>query len=982
MNARAGGWWTLSRSVGRRRVPVARALAAILVLAVPGGATGAAEPPSSPACGFVDAEAALRAVFARDDLAGVQPDRIRSELVRLAEGLPPGGAIQLPESVPCGLLDLRGVADDVQITGGRDGKIVLGGGQQGIQLLFCALDQEIRRGRRRPASRARPTELAAAGRPDRYRLFDPDPDLRPASGLVALFCEGSIHIRHDVERCAWMCGTNAFGRRVVTAEARVDDSLFLWFGINWPFQDYNAHRDSSRQGTDWLENAQMWFDARGGGRGTRLYLMVETNYGNPGPGVVLMNCHGLALYHGTTERASSQGPGVYWLKDCHGVKLGLRGINAFMIKAHRKSPEPTHDITIEGGRGNILHAIRSWGYPTGASAVCSDPELQVWSVCFEHETEGVERDSVLRFCYTPHHARPTPEWLEEHAEELEPLARRVLEARGEKATDESVRRRVAEMRTGRHVDAPMNALDEQTFVFEGKDLTRLDPQAMAATRIEGRLPPPPSMPATDAPRVGRPIEFTQQPGFGEGLLEAGADPTGQRPSDDAFARTLYGVSRDELDDLLEESYRADAALRRARKSGDRSAESAARARIERVLDRLQPRSDPTRPGSRRVRDRQLHVGPGVFLLRRPLFLLGCRALWGAGPERTTLRTDAPIAVIEQHSPGTISNLSVEGGRVGLAITGADHGDMVSPTLHSYVAGQNYFRLTFRDQSFAGIHIGSDRIDRMGGAEHDQNKYVEIRCLHTGEYGIYVNTSMLDKWLLLHGEFEGQTKAGIAIPFNNVIKGAVIGSRFRDIRGPALALMGGNPMIAYRPSLVMVDQCEFIECGDADHAAVDLGYCSLASFTRCRVSTRSRTIRHGLIGAPMIQEDVDIDVRVPEGAPAVVLRAVRNGSVARANGHTLRDVRSSGPLAFVNDSEDHNEVFAATLEERGRSEPPRWDTNPAARELAPRSGWAHPFLLYRCRFGERTYDYSLLDVDTDAGRVEREVDLSPLMRERS
>ena len=274
---------------------------------------------------FIDAERQLHARFG-DDLHAAAPEAVSAAIVEMAESLPEFGAIDLPRCVPSGRLDFRSVADHLQITGGRDGEVILGGGQRGIQMLFSRLDLTIDRG---AAVRPTPFELAlaAGGRP-----ADPDPtppprprrvlrfeNAAPASDLVALFCSGGIHIRNDIERCAWIAGDNAFGSRVVTADARVDDSLFLWFGLNWPFQDYNAHWDPKQADRDWSARPQMEFDCHGGGGGTRLYMMIETNYGNPAPGVVLRNVEGMALYHGSTERSSAQGPGTYWLKDCRRV---------------------------------------------------------------------------------------------------------------------------------------------------------------------------------------------------------------------------------------------------------------------------------------------------------------------------------------------------------------------------------------------------------------------------------------------------------------------------------------------------------------------------------------------------------------------------------------------------------------------------------------------------------------------------------------
>ena len=55
----------------------------------------------------------------------------------------------------------------------------------------------------------------------------------------------------------------------------------------------------------------------------------------------------------------------------------------------------------------------------------------------------------------------------------------------------------------------------------------------------------------------------------------------------------------------------------------------------------------------------------------------------------------------------------------------------------------------------------------------------------------------------------------------------------------------------------------------------------------------------------------------------------------------------------------------------------WDVNPAAHELAPPNGWVHPFVFYRCTFGDASHAYSLLNVDVDHNKVLKNVDLSGL-----
>ena len=325
----------------------------------------------------------------------------------------------------------------------------------------------------------------------------------------------------------------------------------------------------------------------------------------------------------------------------------------------------------------------------------------------------------------------------------------------------------------------------------------------------------------------------------------------------------------------------------------------------------------------------------------------------------------------------IGNFSVIGGHTGLALTGSNHDDAVGPVLHSYIAGMNFYNITFRDQTFAGMHIGNDEEGLMGGSEHDQNKYVDLKFFNTGRYGIYFNVSMLDKWLCLHAEFVGQKKAGIACQFNNLIHGCVVESSFRDIDGPAIDFFGGNVEIGYRPWEVWIDGCDFTECGSAQSFAVEHGLAELSAFTHNKITTKKKTIAGGYAGSPQICEDNVIDVKLAPGAPAVKLRAVRTINVTRANGHVLRDVTANGPVVFVNDADQNGTIFdktKASLTARGKTFVAKWDTNPMAHELAPKNGWVHPFIFYRCDFGGEKHAYTLLNVDVDKGAVKERVDL--------
>jgi hypothetical protein len=945
---------------------------------------------------FVDAETHLAKALG----AGWKSTRVevrKQILERLAESLPRGGAMHLPESVACGELDFRGMADGVQLTGGRAGTLVLGRGQQGVQMIFCDLNLRVEEGVWRDGEKWTPWQEAAQG-VDTFRTLDPKAE--PMSNLLALFCEGSIQVNADVRHCHWICGANAFGERTVTAKARIDDSLFLWFGINWPFKDYNAHLDPKRAGTDWSKNDQMHLDLKGGGEGTRLYLMVETNYGNPGAGVVLENAKGVALYQGTTERASSQGGGVYQLKNCERVQLGLRGLNAFANVDHYfRCAMPTHDLTITGGKGNILHGVRFWNHAMKETLVNTDPALQVWACSFQYETKGMQEGNVLRFAVNAGDQLPQAGWVESQRAHFETYADwQIQEWRklfkipaGDPAMEDYAKKLRGEYLShfarGRFHNLPLTAKAEETLVVGGKEVIR--DSAVA-------VPPPPAVPPTKAPQLERPLEFTQQPNFGEALLAAGADPSGKLPSDDAFAKVMYGVDRATVAEWLAEGDRWDAAYRAARTAKDESKMAEAKRGIDAVMAKFRPEVVTKDEKGKERREKTLRgrmeIPAGTFLLAHPLPMVTWNTLMGAGPERTILISKNPANVVIQRlgpeGGGTIGNLKVVGGRVGLAFLGADHHDPVSPTRHSYVAGSNVFKVHFQDQQFAGIWVGQEPAEVMGGAEHDQNKYVQLRFENTGAYGIYMNQNMLDKWLCLNSHFSGQKQAGIRIAFNNVIKGAVIGCRFENINGPGFDCFGGNPEISYTPSLLMMDECEFLECGSATHPAVDLGLCTLSAFCHSRILTKGKEILVGLRSAAQIYDEIFVDVNVPEGRPAVELRAVRDITTARANGHTVRKFTANGPLRFINDSNANLESYAPTMQKviasaKARQAlghavpdpgPINFDNNPMKFQNPPQSGWHNPYFFHECKFGGTSFRHHLVNADTGTGVPKQVVEL--------
>jgi len=623
--------------------------------------------------------------------------RLGELIAAIAEQVPEKGAIYLGPDVDFGkareTIDLRRVKNGVAIQiDNPKCNIMLGGGQKGLEIFGGNI-------------------TIAPG-------INGQEPLRELTALYAT-CN---RINGAVVDSNFIASVNGWGAYGFRAEGRIDNTLFLWFSINWPFADYNAHL--GKPDVDWWsKNCQAYFDLKNGGRNTRVYLMIETNYGNPGTGVWLKDCDGLAMYHGATERASSQGPGCYYLQNCRNVQLGLRRIFPG-TRGGGKSAMPSHALTIEGGEGNILHFLSDFANAYGESFVNSDPKLQIWGAEFDFETKGVESDNILRFAYTPFNNAPEGQNKEEAVAFAEKNAAKWIEERAAavKAPAYNTAENAAKLRelikSGRDRWWPLNATHEETFVFAGHDLTKAP-----AKSIGLKLPPPPSIPATNAPRTFRPLYFTWEQDFGKALLEAGADPTGQKPSDDAFAKIMYNMSADEVARCYEAVI----------KNHDKEAYA---------------RLCPMDANNKLISRPRLDIPAGTFLLTKTLLLTpGSNGIMGAGPDKTILKFKGDITAIKQIGKCHLYNFTVDGGKIGLAITGDDHG--ASGLLRtSYIAGFNYYNLTFRNQTFAGIHIGTDDIEVMGGAEHDQNKYVNLKFLNTGEYGIYMNHNMLDKWLLL------------------------------------------------------------------------------------------------------------------------------------------------------------------------------------------------------------------------------------------
>lgn len=703
-----------------------------------------------------------------------------------------------------------------------------------------------------------------------------------------------------------------------TFEGSMDNSVLVDWGKADTRLIWGGHMPRATL-NDWSNSLSIYFTANtnkgqpvtynlvmtGNCSNSRFYHYVQTNYcANTTPANIYRNITGPL----TLMQMDSEGSETTTLSydGCSDVRTIIYRIYHSHGNAHGCTGAE-NSIYIDGGSNCAFVQCQDIGDPTSRSlrVTGSPSDLQIWGGGWERDA-SLSGDNSLAVFHTPNAfgGAPQSEWCE-----------------------------------------PTVIDDEVTFQYQGKDITQ-GPQGISS------FPKPPLVARTGfaksaaAAKIANPL-YKSRASFGAALLAAGADPTGRRPSDEAFAKVLADNRIQEVE-IPEGTFT-----------------------ITRPITIVQDVATEG-PYSGRVVSRHLsgrHKDRTVI-----------RALYTDRPAIKVITTERAERLLKQarqnasgplpYQNGGYSDMTIEGGNWGIDLT------------DNYIQADLFRNLVIRDQTEVGIMCGTDDLETPCGFtgsceahEFDQNKFINITFDNTGDYGFFNNMNMLDKLLFLDCHFKGQNKAGLCAPHTGMFAGSILECTFENINGPGIDFYTKISFLGYAPHVTAIEGCTFTECGSTERAAMDFGWTELNVFANCTITTSGKAIKYGYIGTAQYMANVDVDVTTVDGGAAVALRHTRHTKNPRNTGNILRDVRANGGnIVFVNDLAEQ-EALADTYSGssywgalRLRSD---WDgfNHDGVKwwqmdDPSDSRPWVYPSLLIDSEFGNGRYDYALVATDID------------------
>jgi hypothetical protein len=275
---------------------------------------------------------------------------------------------------------------------------------------------------------------------------------------------------------------------------------------------------------------------------------------------------------------------------------------------------------------------------------------------------------------------------------------------------------------------PVEIQSEIIFKYNDQDLT-----GSAAGTVQP--PAPPEFMSTGASglalsRIESP-RYLQKANYGAAALAAGADPLGKRSSSAAFEKVLAEKGALELPAgtfLIDRTIVLD--VDKAERNGMKKL--LAGQGMQRTIIRM-TRTDV----------------PAVKIVGGP-----------AG----RAKTDADVAP-DQKLHG-VTDATITGGKWGIDVT------------CFYNAAMRFVNVTITNSSQAGIMSGDGNVGSIAGTlcgspEFDQDRFINVKCINTGDYGIYLNNIMIDKQFFLRCSFENLRKAGICANFTHMFNGSIL-----------------------------------------------------------------------------------------------------------------------------------------------------------------------------------------------------------------
>ncbi len=271
-----------------------------------------------------------------------------------------------------------------------------------------------------------------------------------------------------------------------------------------------------------------------------------------------------------------------------------------------------------------------------------------------------------------------------------------------------------------------------------------------------------------------------------------------------------------------------------------------------------------------------------------------------------------------------------------------------------------YNCSFRNYTKAAVIIGSGSIapgDSAGSWDgYDQHQWIHCTFENTGDYGIYNDVSMIDKNIYVNCVFKDLKKAGLAMPSTHMFEASTIsGCRFENIDGPGVWMAKSSMVTNILPGPASIQDCQFIECGNEERAALDWGYTKQGLVLNTKIVIKTKAWKYGFIGAGQVMNRCTVDVdmsKAVEGAKGFAFRQTRRFLHARLQGNYIARSWSNAPMGFVDDAEGE----------------------PGVCDLAECPGYnddyvyAWPNLFQECTFGQDSLGYILINTDRQGNIV--------------
>ncbi len=259
-------------------------------------------------------------------------------------------------------------------------------------------------------------------------------------------------------------------------------------------------------------------------------------------------------------------------------------------------------------------------------------------------------------------------------------------------------------------------------------------------------------------------------------------------------------------------------------------------------------------------------------------------------------------------------------------------------------------LTYRNFSDAGIIIGTGALDMdaVGSWDgNDQCRFINCTFENCG-YGIFNNNGMVDKQVFYNCTFTDLSKGGLYVTSSHMFEASsIVGCSFNNIDGAGV-YMGHNPGPGYHPGPATLQDCEFIECGNASTAAVEWSYMRQGLVVNNKIVIKTKPFKYAFRGTGQIIQGLYVDVNksnMANGGAAIALRHPRRSFNNRLPGNYVVNCYANAPLIFIDDIASFEKAAMENRDSEGVMDYP----------------YAFSHILYNSKFddGSQSYDYGMI-----------------------